>query len=91
MCSATFGDQMWSCRGVGLSRVMAAIRLRSGSTVSVVFETPGQFQRKREYTMKQFEEKEAAAKVAQERKDDLLGEMDRDEKKLKPKSFFGLF
>jgi C-terminal processing protease CtpA/Prc len=34
MCSATFGDQMWSTRGVGLSRVLAAIRVRAGPTVS---------------------------------------------------------
>jgi len=30
MCSATFGSQMWSCRGVGLTRVLAAIRVRAG-------------------------------------------------------------
>lgn len=34
MCSATFGDQMWSTRGVGLTRVLAAIRVRAGPTVS---------------------------------------------------------
>jgi hypothetical protein len=27
MCSATFGNEMWSCRGVGLTRVLAAIRV----------------------------------------------------------------
>ena len=41
MCSATFGDDMWSTRGVGLTRVLAAIRVRSGATVKLVFESPG--------------------------------------------------
>lgn len=27
MCSATFGNEMWTCRGVGLTRVLAAIRV----------------------------------------------------------------
>eukprot|EP01083_Nonionella_stella_P182791 658674_1 len=27
MCSATFGDQMWTCRGAGLTRVLAAFRV----------------------------------------------------------------
>merc|ERR1740138_1051567 len=31
MTSATFGDQMWSCRGVGLSRVLRAIKVRQGT------------------------------------------------------------
>ncbi len=29
MCSATFGDDMWSCRGVGLGRVLSAIKVRN--------------------------------------------------------------
>jgi len=47
MCSATFGDQMWSTRGVGLSRVLAAIRVRSGPTVRLVFESPNAYKRKK--------------------------------------------
>ncbi|KAJ1634921.1 hypothetical protein T492DRAFT_969997 [Pavlovales sp. CCMP2436] len=42
MCSATFGDQMWSCRGVGRDRVVKAISVRSGD-VSLVLETPDKF------------------------------------------------
>ena len=30
MCSATFGNQMWSTRGAGLDRVMRAIEVRAG-------------------------------------------------------------
>ena len=42
MCSATFGSQMWSTRGAGLTRVLAAIRVRAGPTVSLVFESTAQ-------------------------------------------------
>merc|ERR1711924_359408 len=38
MTSATFGDQMWSCRGVGLSRVLRAIKVRQGTQVTLVLE-----------------------------------------------------
>lgn len=91
MCSATFGDEMWSTRGVGLSRVLAAIRLRSGSTVSLVFETPGQYKKKQALTSKQIQQREEAARAAQAKKDQLLKELESDEKKLNPKKFFGLF
>jgi hypothetical protein len=47
MCSATFGDQMWSCRGAGLSRVLAAIRIRAGPTVKLVFESANETKAKR--------------------------------------------
>jgi len=91
MCSATFGDEMWSCRGVGLSRVLAAIRLRAGGTVRLVFETPGDFKKKKELTTKQLQEREEAVRLAQAKKDSLLAELETDEKKLNPKKFFGLF
>merc|ERR1711924_566049 len=35
MTSATFGNQMWSTRGVGLDRVMCSIEVRAGPTVSL--------------------------------------------------------
>jgi C-terminal processing protease CtpA/Prc len=40
MASATFGNDMWSCRGVGLSRVLTAIRMRNTSPVRLVLEAP---------------------------------------------------
>ena len=39
MSSATFGNQMWSTRGVGLQRVMRAIEVRAGSTVTLVVQS----------------------------------------------------
>ena len=38
--SATFGDEVWSTRGVGLDRVMKSIRIRAGDFVTLVLETP---------------------------------------------------
>ena len=90
MCSATFGDEMWSTRGVGLRRVLAAIRVRSGATVKLVVESPKQFQKKRTMTESQLKQRQEASEKAQAKKDDLLEELDGDEKKLKRK-FFGLF
>jgi len=91
MCSATFGDEMWSTRGVGLTRVLAAIRVRSGNTVKLVLESPDQYKKKSEMTTKQRKAMEDAKMAAQAKKDQLLAELEKDEEKLKSKKFFGLF
>jgi hypothetical protein len=90
MCSATFGNEMWSTRGVGLTRVLAAIRVRSGSTVKLALESPGEGKRKAAMTAKQVQAANEARMAAQAKKDRLLAELERDEVKLK-KKFFGLF
>ena len=38
MVSATFGDDLWSCRGVGLTRVLSCINVRNTKPVVLVFE-----------------------------------------------------
>jgi C-terminal processing protease CtpA/Prc len=91
MCSATFGDQMWSTRGVGLSRVLAAIRVRAGPNVKLVFESPQQYKKKAAMTQQQRKAMEEAKVVAQKKKDQLLDELEQDEEKLKRGKFFGLF
>uniref|UniRef100_A0A7R9WQP4 PDZ domain-containing protein n=1 Tax=Craspedostauros australis TaxID=1486917 RepID=A0A7R9WQP4_9STRA len=91
MCSATFGDQMWSTRGVGLTRVLAAIRVRAGPTVKIVVETPKQYQKKASFTSKQREAADNARLAAQAKKDALLNELEKDEKKLRKGKFLGLF
>lgn len=45
--SATFGDEVWSTRGVGLDRVMKSIKVRSGPRVTLVLETPDQISAKK--------------------------------------------
>jgi len=93
MCSATFGDEMWSTRGVGLSRVLAAIRVRSGATVKLVFESPQGYKKKQQVTEAQMKAQVEARQAAQAKKDALLKELERDEEKLTggKKKFFGLF
>ncbi|AAK39822.1 hypothetical protein (nucleomorph) [Guillardia theta] len=38
--SATFGDEVWSTRGIGLDRVLKSIKIRSGDYVTLVLENP---------------------------------------------------
>jgi len=91
MCSATFGDQMWSTRGVGLSRVLTAIRVRTGPKVSLVFESTTQRKVKGAEVAKQAQAAKDARERAQGKRDDLMKEFDEDEKKLKKGKFLGLF
>jgi hypothetical protein len=91
MCSATFGDQMWSTRGVGLTRVLAAIRVRAGPTVSLVFESSRETATKARNSSKAVAAAEEARLRAQDKKDQLLKELESDEKKLKKGKFLGLF
>lgn len=91
MCSATFGDQMWSTRGVGLTRVLAAIRVRAGPTVSLVFESQTQRKVKGAEVAKQAQAARDARERAQVKRDALMKELEQDEKKLKKGKFLGLF
>lgn len=91
MCSATFGDQMWSTRGVGLTRVLAAIRVRSGPTVKLVFESATEGRKKAAFSVQQAKAMEDARQAAQAKKDTLLKELEKDELKLKKGKFLGLF
>ncbi|KAL3916905.1 MAG: hypothetical protein SGARI_007847 [Bacillariaceae sp.] len=91
MCSATFGGDMWSTRGVGLTRVLAAIRVRAGPTVKLVFESPNQYKKKAALSTKQMQAMEDARKAAQAKKDRLLEELESDEKKINKGKFLGLF
>ena len=91
MCSATFGDEMWSCRGVGLTRVLAAIRVRAGPTVSLVFESRQEKKLKGAEVSRQAKAAQEARERAQAKRDMLLQELEDDEKKLKKGKFLGLF
>lgn len=91
MCSSTFGDEMWSCRGAGLSRVLSAIRLRAGPTVKLALENSKEGNVKAKRTARAVEAEEAARLKAQAKKDSLLEELQRDEQRLKKGKFLGLF
>ena len=91
MCSSTFGDEMWSCRGAGLSRVLSAIRLRAGPTVKLAFENSKEGTAKAQRSAKAAQAEEAARAKAQAKKDALLEELQKDEQRLKKGKFLGLF
>merc|ERR1719163_2565132 len=58
--SATFGDEVWSTRGVGLDRVLKSIKIRSGDFVTLVLEALDENE----------SQKNIAAKNAEERRKD---------------------
>lgn len=58
--SATFGDEVWSTRGVGLDRVLKSIKIRSGDYVTLVLEGVDENE----------SQKKIAAKNAEERRKD---------------------
>lgn len=80
MCSATFGDQLWSTRGVGLTRVLSAIRVRAGPTVTLVLENSSDRDRKVTQTTKAAKAAEDARARATAKKDQLLKQLDADGK-----------
>jgi len=92
--SATFGDEVWSTRGVGLDRVLKSIKIRSGDFVTLVLEAIDENE----------SQKTIAAKNAEERRKDArekFGEpviLDpitltpiNNEEKSNKKSFFDFF
>ena len=64
MASATFGDDMWSCRGVGLTRVMSVIKMRNSKPVRLILEAPNEQEEKRRRVIA-FAEKSEEEKAAQ--------------------------
>lgn len=67
MVSATFGDDMWSCRGVGLTRVLSCIKVRNNKPVMLILEAKNEQEEKKRRAIAYKElttaEKEAAQKV----------------------------
>jgi len=93
MVSATFGDDMWSARGVGLDRVVKSIQVRNTKPVKLVLEAKNeQLEKKRQaIAFKELSDAELAAK--QKKDDELLAAMEQDDKALRKKrtGFMGLW
>lgn len=51
--SATFGEEVWSTRGVGLDRVMKSIRIRAGDLVTLVLESPSELSERKSFSARQ--------------------------------------
>lgn len=93
MVSATFGDDLWSARGVGLNRVLVSIKSRNTKPVTLVLEAKNEAEEKkrRAIAFKELSEEEKRAK--QQKDDELLAQMMEDDKALrkKRKGPFGLW
>lgn len=59
MVSATFGDEMWSARGVGKYRLEKSIAVRQGMTISFVFENSDDNSKKKMAELAKKQQKEA--------------------------------
>lgn len=60
--SATFGEEVWSTRGVGLDRVMKSIRIRAGDYVTLVLESPAQTSERKSFSARQAESRRGQAR-----------------------------
>merc|ERR1719182_714636 len=84
MVSATFGDEMWSARGVGKYRLEKSIAVRQGMTISFVFENSDEGSKKNMRRMAE-EAKKENAKMSRLQAQ-LAAEVDAEKKK-QPKLF----
>jgi hypothetical protein len=74
MVSATFGDEMWSARGVGKMRLEKSIAVRQGMTISFVFEGARDLSKERAQAEKQ-------ARLQTRLQKQLQDEVDQEKKK----------
>lgn len=93
MVSATFGDDLWSCRGVGLTRVLSCIKVRNTKPVTLVLEAATEAEEKKRRAIAFKEQTEEEKRMAKEEADRLLSLMQDDDKQLlkKRKGFLGLW
>eukprot|EP01031_Cornospumella_fuschlensis_P031925 gene31925-38597_t len=93
MVSATFGDDMWTCRNVGLTRVLSCINVRNTKPVRLVLEAanPAEEAKRRAIAYREPTEEEKAAKRKQDA--ELLQEIEQEDQLLrkKRKGLFGLW
>eukprot|EP01039_Chlorochromonas_danica_P003189 gene3189-3491_t len=93
MISATFGDDMWTCRGVGLTRVLSCISSRNTQPVRMVLEAATSEEEAKRRAIVFREPTEAEKEVKKLSEAELLSAMEKDDKELlkKRKGFFGLW
>lgn len=93
MASATFGEEMWSCRGVGLGRVMSTIKMRNSKPVRLVLEAADEQEEKKRRAIAFAEVSEAQKIIDKQKEEELLKDMLNEDKDLlkKRKGLFGLW
>mmetsp|Transcript_20636 Transcript_20636/g.31174 ORF Transcript_20636/g.31174 Transcript_20636/m.31174 type:complete len:209 (-) Transcript_20636:440-1066(-) len=92
MISATFGDELWSTRGVGLNSIMKAIQVRAAPQVKLVLESTEETGVKASAAASQAQAKREKEESEKQKRDRLLKELEATESRIKSKNkFFGLF
>lgn len=93
MVSATFGEDMWSTRGVGLGRVLSAIKVRNTKPVKLALEAPTEAEEKKRRAIAYAEISDAEKAKKKAKDDDLMASMLQEDKDLlkKRKGFLGLW
>lgn len=79
MVSATFGDEMWSARGIGKMRLEKSIAVRQGMTISFVTESTDKNKQKNMKAMQEKADKEAARMTRLQKQ--LTAEVEAEKKK----------
>merc|ERR1711918_310251 len=85
MVSATFGDEMWSARGVGKYRLEKSIAVRQGMTISFVVENSSDKDKKNKQKLAE------QAKKEQDRMTRLQRQLTQEVEAEKKKGLFGLW
>eukprot|EP00630_Chrysocystis_fragilis_P005893 CAMPEP_0197394426 /NCGR_PEP_ID=MMETSP1165-20131217/5213_1 /TAXON_ID=284809 /ORGANISM="Chrysocystis fragilis, Strain CCMP3189" /LENGTH=200 /DNA_ID=CAMNT_0042920131 /DNA_START=19 /DNA_END=621 /DNA_ORIENTATION=+ len=91
MCSATFGNEMWSTRGAGLDRVIRAIEVRAGNSVSLVVQSKAE---QKNFLSNLFSDQDGIRErriQEAEQKRQVLEDEIKAERKEAAKKWFGLF
>merc|ERR1719265_2228818 len=88
MVSATFGDEMWSSRGIGKQRLEKSIAVRQGQTIKFVLEASDDNSRAKKRALAEKLKKEQA--MTSRLQQELAKEVDAAKSKPKGK-LFGLF
>uniref|UniRef100_A0A6U1P4I4 PDZ domain-containing protein n=1 Tax=Fibrocapsa japonica TaxID=94617 RepID=A0A6U1P4I4_9STRA len=87
MISATFGEEVWSTRGVGIGSVMNAVKVRSGNSVKVVLESTAESKQKAQEAAMTAAEIRAARAAEEEKNRQLLAELDATDDALRKKKW----
>ena len=90
MVSATFGNEMWSSQGAGLTRITKAIQVRVGNSVRLVLQNEKEAMKKKKETQLSAEAKKERFLAEAAKRDQLLAEVENDKKKAIGQGF-GLF
>lgn len=93
MVSATFGDDLWSCEGVGLTRVLSCIKVRNTKPVQLVLKATNEQEEKKRRAIAFREPTEAEKAATRVKEEALLDAMTDNDKQLlkKRKGLFGLW